>query len=532
MTFNAIRSKSFWLGLLFYGTLILLVSPILLRQIHANDLWKALYSGRYLSLFHHFPHHSTFTYSPVKDFLGRDAYNWFGNLTFVGIYQLGGLHGLQVFRILIAGFAIVLFHAETRFSRTPFILLVLILATYGISQKLRLRTAIFAVPFTLTMLWCWLRYDFDGDPRFLYGLPVLFLLWGNMHGSYIIGIALFLVLLFGKGVELLLQQYRTSDSNPWAFGRLILVTLLITGSVTYAKPYVDDKFSESLGSIPGRLFEHFDLNEVPETESNNTQTRMNGFDRIKRILRESIAPARGFRSNEFGFPLTNMQYAFVRAGFLLGGILLIALIAGRLPYSYLPLLVATLIFGMAYLRSVPYLTFVLGSLGCFCYGRNRLPDWLDSSLINGLALFVIVTLGVAIITVSSTGLSNLTHQKYHRFGFGKVQKFSNAIPRYVLKNYPRRRIANSLNTGTFLIWKFWPYKRVFVDSKTSAYPIRFWQSIRKHGVRKILKFNGIGLFIVSRTNPNAQRLSLHPEWVLERSRNGLLLFKYRPMPNH
>ena len=132
---------------LFYTALIFFVIPLTLTKIAAPDFFKALYAGRYLAEYVQLPHHSFFTFSPVKDLFLAENFNWLGNLTFYGLFELGGYPLLQIFRVFLVLFYLILMHSIVGFRSTPLILLFLFTLVLGSEQKLLMRNSIFLLPY-------------------------------------------------------------------------------------------------------------------------------------------------------------------------------------------------------------------------------------------------------------------------------------------------------------------------------------------------------------------------------------------------
>lgn len=513
-----------------YIVLIAGITPIIFRQIHANDLWKALYSGRYISVFYQFPHHSTFTYSPVHELITHDTYNWLGNLMIFGVYKSGDLIGLQFLRITIAIWAVLFLHSQTNFTPHPVAFFVLLLVVFGISQKLRLRTAIMAVPFTLILIYLWTQYDFTNKQQYLWGIPVLFLLWGNMHGSYIIGVGLFFALLIGKTAQIAIKVVKKQGKNN-NFLSLALVTLVTITAVTFIKPYADMKVLNTISKLPMRLIQGGSAQKENIRPGGNRQRKRKTakqktwYGQINKKLQHIIAPPSGFRSSEFSSPLANTQYAFVKANIAIAVLGLVYFVVYGVSLSYLPLIIATLLLGTTYLRSMAYIALVFGAL-FFAHLRHKKNLWIDS--ISLKVTFFSIMVGIVfggLSIVSTSGLSSLTNQHYHRFGAGVQSKFSNDGAKYVLTNLADKRVANSFNIGGFLIWKWWPHKKVFIDSKTSSYPPSFWNNLRQNGLLAYLNKHNINYFIIETDNKNTALFNKNPNWVVEYENGEVYIFK-------
>ncbi len=184
-------------GMIFYGLLTVMIFPILGELVSSNDIFKALYSGRYLWWFGQFPHHSTFTFSPVLEFLPRDSFNWLGNLILLGVFQTTGYTGLQLLRGLIVAVIVGLVHSLFDWDRNPIFLVLLFFVITALGQKLLIRTAMVAAPGLTVLLWIGTA-GWDREDRTIYWLfPLVLLVWSQIHGSYQLGAGVLVVFLIG-----------------------------------------------------------------------------------------------------------------------------------------------------------------------------------------------------------------------------------------------------------------------------------------------------------------------------------------------
>lgn len=63
-------------------------------------------------------------------------------------------------------------------------------------------------------------------------------------------------------------------------------------------------------------------------------------------------------------------------------------------------------------------------------------------------------------------------------GIGRNSKFRDAMPDYVLNKYPKENLFNAYGIGGFLLWKWYGQKKVFIDSRSIAYPKNFYEDYK------------------------------------------------------
>lgn len=554
------RKPFYWTYLsFFYGFYFILTSPILLRKLHANDLWKALYSGRYLSIFWSFPHHGTFAFTPVLDHLPRNAFNWLGNLSFVGFYQLGGLYAHQGLRIILVLFVVLLLHAMLDFEVHPFLLLVFVFFTYALTQKTHLRTAIFAIPFTVLLMWIWCRTFYADHQKFLYLFPVLFVIWSSSHGSYIAGFGFFLVLVFGRILDTLwhpdLSFLRTGS-------RLILVTSLVFGSILFVSPFPDMKAVEQFGTVPqsavSSAFEPFSTSSsqevpskdeprmthligTPDDATGNETTKKTKtsptYEFLKSLLRLPFPERDGFRSAEFAFPFEHTSFLFVRVTFLFAFIGLASFVIAPRPIRFDLMLVsgAALIVGLGFLRTMAFIPLILFPVLIVRYRLGHFDSFLNEttkaslSLVSLLALWIMT--GNVLFLLYSGQTPKLTGNPNHDIGPGTVDRFNPDTARWVLRNRREPRIYNTYNLGSYLIWKWWPYKKVFLDSKFTAFEKSFRKKLTEIPVDELLQEVNINHGIMETNDLWTLRYFLpSDEWSLAYQKRDILYFERQKPP--
>lgn len=492
--------KSLLYGFLFFGLILLFAFPLSFHQIYANDIWKALYSGRYLSVFQQFPHHSTFTYSPVKDFLVRDTFNWLGNLVLLGVFRAGGAIGLQGLRFAFVLFAVLLPLSLSSNRRNPMLLLFLICFLFGIEQKLLMRTAIFVVPGITLLFWFLMRFEIETSPNYLWGIPVVFLFWSSMHGSYIVGLILLILAWFGGLLDVLRNTELNALYRPLRVGLILLLSLVV---VTFVKPFPDYTFwnkttgmvqrvERSVSTLAGGLsFGNIDseatnssgISRGSDQGSSTAQSSVSGKEKSSLLqwsfqkLRQMIISDRPWRSNEFSFPLSEYSFLFVSmtmALFPLG--FAVFWVGDRFRFfHFLPFLGAFFL-SVSYLRTIGYFPLVLLPI---TLTKARFGDF-DRIKIGGVVQYASV-FAVAILSLNMTyyawkgNVAAFFGSPEMELRAGYARRFSPNVPNYVLRKYPSERVYTPYNVSGYLIWKWWPYKQVIFDTKGSAYTDDFFR---------------------------------------------------------
>lgn len=449
----------------FYVLLFGLISPLLCSKIRANDAWKALYSGRYLHYFRKFPHHSTFSFSPVHDFVARDAFNWLGNLVLYEIHLVGGLTGLQVFRALILITTLLILHSIINYKTNASILFLFVLFSYSLDQKLHLRTSIFAIPLTVLLIWIWHRSCRYGD-FYIWIFPPVIVLWSNVHGSYQFGVGILILVTVTELIKAIVLQGETEGRSL----QFLLVSAITMIGVLFVKPFADQQLSSQIVSLGDAISGVVDPRTVLESLQKLFTGRFvqPGTD----IATKMFLGKGGYTSALESIHLPLVQYALL--------ITVLALLTGifyyeRIRFSHVLLFLVIVPFGVFYTRTVAFLSlaFVPLILTVIREEGNHLSKF-PSVGTERLAVFSVILFVLMLTYQSIVGdYSALTGNPRLEIGQGKHDIFSDRVPEHILYNYPKKQFLNGWGEGSYLIWKWWPYKRVYVDTKAVPYTTRF-----------------------------------------------------------
>jgi len=128
---------------------------------------------------------------------------------------VGGLFGLQIFRVIILTIIFLIFFVQA-YKKLPFALLYLLSFLFIIALEARalLRPFIFNGIFIQVFLIILFSYQNTGGKRKLWILPILGILWANIHlGCFVFGNALIGIFLFANIIEYLNHKYNFRESS-------------------------------------------------------------------------------------------------------------------------------------------------------------------------------------------------------------------------------------------------------------------------------------------------------------------------------
>jgi hypothetical protein len=168
------------------------------------------------------------------------AWEWLYDVVIASIHHWLGLNGV-VFctaAIMATTFVLVFYLAMRRGGSLPITLFLLVLSLGASAVHFLARPHVLSWLFTV--IWFELldsaAYTLDGgkNPR-LFFLPVLMLLWVNLHGGFLFGLALLGVYLLGGGIQYFTCSERREEIRSW-LRRLGLVSVLSL-LASFANPF-------------------------------------------------------------------------------------------------------------------------------------------------------------------------------------------------------------------------------------------------------------------------------------------------------
>lgn len=499
------RLRFSWIiyGFGYFGVGLLLTFPVYFSRLDNIDTWKNLVTGRYLYFFNQFPHYSTFTYLPVKDSVPSDVFDWLGSTILFAVYQQGGFIGLNCLKILpvliLLGLLFVLF--DCRFS--VYALLVGVLAVYSINNRMFVRTSMFGLICLPIMLFLWKRF-LQGSQKLLWILPVVLVVWSNLHGSYQVGGFLFLGFSLGLIVESIFR--RTVRMENWL--TLVSVGLVTLLAVTFVKPYPDRSITNRLEQVMGK--EKIKVPSLNSKRREEVQTQPTGENLgpvlrvVKQLSHDVLQMKRPYIAPEFDFTLKTIDGVTEYLGlFVLIPTFFVLWILDRfrMDFSIVGGVLFALWLGLSFNRAFVYmnLTIVFFVLipdqpngetrsGLVTY-YSELQRWGGEVFSMALLLGFSGLLWYSIFIGEAGSNLYLTRSISGERGWGRHSGLRTQVPEFVLKDFRTQRVYNHMYAGSLLLFEWWPYKKVSWWAKTSTYPEEFLaETLNRSGLRLIRRY--------------------------------------------
>lgn len=230
-----------------------------LSALSSVEIWLHLRTGLWILQSHAVPH--TGVFSQYSDLPWVDS-SWGFDALLAVLYKLLGLRAIPVVLMgLKVGLAAVTF-LLARAAKAGFWMAVFLsaVAQYVIPGLQPTPAALSILCFGVELA-IFARSRLSGDPRFLFWLPPLFLLWANLHAQFVCGLialGLFALVLWA---EQLLYDFGVTWLDEQILPLPVAGAAVITGIsflATFLTPYSSHLIPSALGALYSDVaFEHF-----------------------------------------------------------------------------------------------------------------------------------------------------------------------------------------------------------------------------------------------------------------------------------
>jgi hypothetical protein len=415
--------------------------------------------------------------------LSWTAHEWLSEVLMAVVHEHAGLIGIVVlFSLAIALTNVLLFkmlRAESHEILLPLILTVLAATTSSIHWLAR--PHIFSLMFTVSSYSVLNQFQYGGKKQ-LFVLPILSLLWVNLHGGYVFGLIIILIYLSGNLAALYIGDGSDAQQHIHkikSIAKIFVASLL--ASLCNPQGYRILTFPFELGSDP------FLMNNVREFLPPNFHEPLT----FKYLLFASIALL-GFSRValnwiELGLFILTTYMALHSARYIPLYAIITAPILLRLLYRLKPDLSVNTMKWITQ-RSANFSLIDRSSLGCL---------W-----ITGGILFVL-TLG---------NMSRLNAEF-------DVNRFPAKAVEFILAERIPGNIFNNDEFGDYIIYKAWPKYKVFFDGRSDMYGAALGREYLKvaqtlPGWQNVLEKHQIDWVFFNTGSMLSSLLKTHPGWHL------------------
>jgi len=444
-------------------TIILLLS---ISQIKNYDVWWHLKTGEIIFNTGRIPHHDIYSYT--KAGARWIDHEWLSQLVFYLSYRFFDLYGVVALRIAIV---LASFYVAYRrhqlflngYSNAFAIMSIVVLAHVSWLA----RPVLFSFLFVPLALYVLDLYYLEGR-KVLWALPLIMLLWANLHGSFVVG--LLLILFYALGAV-----WRDRE-KALHLGK----TLVASTAATLVNP--------------------------------------NTYETLFYTLQYGASSVHSKYIVEWQSPGFHTFTAF--EAFLLLSILVLGLSEKAEPLDILLLLAFTHL-GLFAVRNLALYGFVAVPI-VFKYGERALEKHsLPLKIPPGTMRRFALSFSIAFL-VMGAGLFGYTHLKGSPLAGGPLIDES-LIPvkaaEYLLENKDAlkgRNLYNNYGWGGYLIWRLYPDYRVFIDGRADIYGdfIEEYQRVKvlEPGANEVLERYNVTLAVIPKGSRLDWYLQKEPSW--------------------
>jgi hypothetical protein len=166
------------------------------------------------------------------------AWEWLYDVLVAGIHSAAGLSGVVLLSALIGALTFALLFRNAMRSSGNLLVAGGLTALAAVAASIHLLARPHMVTWLFTLIWFQQLDRFQrGERKSLFLLPALMLLWVNLHGGFLMGIAVTALFLAGNAMTWIITSSSELRSRAQVRMRHLGLTLLLTLGATFITPY-------------------------------------------------------------------------------------------------------------------------------------------------------------------------------------------------------------------------------------------------------------------------------------------------------
>jgi hypothetical protein len=406
-------------------------------------------TGEWILAHHVVPYRDLFSYSKPDGVWY--AWEWLSDIVFAGLNAVGGLAGVSLFAVLLIAVTFtLLFRLARRKSNAVVAIAVTVVAMAGSSVHWLARPHLFTLLFAVIFLDALDRVS-EGRTRvagipWLVLLPVLTVLWTNLHGGFLVGVSMVAAFGIAELLQVLLAGQEEGRGAGLARAWRYLLSALGCMIASLLNPYTYHLHVH----LWQYMRDPFTSQHIGEFLSLNFRDPSAMFLEIT-LAGGVLAAAWSARRGGYAWLLLVLMWAHA------------ALVAARhIPILMIvaaPIMAAAADAGLRHLPSAPVAAWLRQAAARF--GRI-MQETSETDAIGRwhLVSVVAVALLAAIIYAPNPPRRFRAEFDPKRFPAGALG---------TLEQYPAARVFTFDQWGDYLIYRLYPRSRVFVDGRSDFY---------------------------------------------------------------
>lgn len=505
------------------------VAALGIAPLASNDIWLHLRTGALILQEGRVPATDVYSYTAAGS--GYLAHGWLAAVLFELIHRAAGVPGLIMSRTVVMGMTALFLCMAARAAgaRMAAALPVVGMGLFVAACRLSTRPHIFSWLFTSVYLWAFLRYRRSGrGALWILGLVPVQILWANIHGGGILGLALMGLFVLSEALVALQEKARlgprvriplvaaaaglaASLINPYGY-RLLLLPFQLTSMSLYMENIVEwqPPHHESFRGttmmaawlvLACGLLAALILSRTPRPETGSGMVRALGAAPLL-VLAVSLPlvaagpsawPPEAAAAISWGLPLLVMLHGALRFR------------TADLPAHFLA--AAFMVLAARHSRSVADAALVVSVLGAAALSRLRSAGRRPS----GETGFLPLGAAAVVLLAASAGVA---FAGYPRNFAGEVQPrgtgLDRAAPVCAVDLIERMGLEGnafaSYSDAAMLVHRMYPRVKVNIDSRNDVYGEECYREYRRalqsvEGMRAFLRDHDVSFFLLDYRDP-------------------------------
>jgi hypothetical protein len=462
----------------FFILMLLGLFVMTIRPIADPDFWWHLKTGQIIIQNHSIPNTDPFSYTKA----GQPwiTHEWLSELIIYELFAVGNYWALiLVFSIFITISFLLAYFRSPKGSRPYIAGFALLLGAISSAPTWGVRPQIFSLLLVSLFVLLIDRFINSGKLGFIYPLPLLMLLWVNLHAGYFLGLVVIGIFIFGCLGEIVLPEF-FRDNHPGidiSANRLLIVLLIVLGLSILA----------ALANPNGIKIILYPFQTLTSPS-------------MQKLIQEWMSP-------DF-HQIIWQPFAWIILGLIGFGLLS----KKRLRFTDILLITFFGYGALIAMRNEPFFAIVsIPILSNIVSDIVTVPVEKHSPqrLLNFTAPIIIIIAFAAIVFQFVRVVRSQRETEVKLFPQGAVT--------WLLSNKPQGNIFNKYSWGGFLIWKAYPEYRVFIDGRADVYGdafifnyINIYQA--EPGWEQQLIDKNISVVLVDTNSPIANELKQSLTW--------------------
>ncbi len=217
-----------------FSVLIFFLGNLLLQE---GDTAWIIRTGEYIIDTGTIPRHDLYSYTCSE--YPWVVYQWGFEVLVASAYKIAGIHGVVWVCSVIIACTLLLMYKLLRALGSPIFVALSLTLLAGIAAadcEWDVRPAIVTQLLFIATLFILHKYKQSKDIRYLYGLPLMFLVWANMHLGFVVGLAAIALTTVERYVLFLTEEDASSKTQERTTVILLIIFLAASSAATLINP--------------------------------------------------------------------------------------------------------------------------------------------------------------------------------------------------------------------------------------------------------------------------------------------------------